>query len=84
MSKNILKIILSDPSLCQKWEANKLVNPITGRKIKENGPTYNKLMKQCNRLKLGKVKPKPLQPSPKKTKERRKRREKNRYTSKNG
>ncbi len=68
VTKNILKIILSDPSLCQKWEANKLINPITGRKIKENGPTYTKIMKQCNKLKLGKIKQKSLKPSPKATK----------------
>ena len=66
--KDIVKIILSDPSLCKKWEVNKLVNPITGRKIKKDGPTYNKLMKQCNRMKLKKISPVPLKPSPGPTK----------------
>ena len=68
MTKNITKIILSDHSLCKKWEQNRLINPISGRKIKKDGPTYKIFMKQCNRLKLKKVPEIPLKPSPKPTK----------------
>lgn len=32
---------------CKDWLANKLVNPDTGRKIKQDGPTYKKLEKEC-------------------------------------
>src|SRR5579864_908692 len=32
---------------CEKWLNNQLVNPVTGRSIKLNGPTYNKLVKMC-------------------------------------
>ena len=28
---------------CKKWKKNKLKNPATGRKIKKNKGTYNKL-----------------------------------------
>ena len=68
MSKNINKIILSDHSLCKKWQENRLINPISGRKIKKDGPTYKIFMKQCNRLKLKKVSEIPLKSSPKPTK----------------
>lgn len=30
--------------IIQKWNNNRLINPITNRKIKENGPTYNKFL----------------------------------------
>lgn len=33
---------------CVKWQFDKLFNPKTGRKIKENGPTYKKISKQYN------------------------------------
>jgi len=55
MSKDLIKKILDDPSLCKRWEENRLVNPVTGRKIKKDGPTYKKLMLQCNRLKVGRL-----------------------------
>ena len=34
--------------LCNKWEKNKLKNPITNSKIQENKITYNIIKKQCN------------------------------------
>jgi hypothetical protein len=39
---------------CDKWLQNKALNPITGRKIKENGPTWRTWNKKCssNRLNL--------------------------------
>ena len=51
MSKNIIQIITKDPKLCIKWFDNKLENPITGRKIKQGGPTFKKLEKGCSSLK---------------------------------
>ena len=50
-------------SLCDKWLANKLINPETSRKIKENGPTYKKFVKLC-------LKNKEVKPTPKPKKER--------------
>jgi predicted aspartyl protease len=35
---------------CKQWSKNKLINPITNRKIKENGPTYIKIEKKCKEL----------------------------------
>lgn len=35
---------------CEQWEQNKSINPVTGRKIKVNGPTYKKMEKRCERL----------------------------------
>jgi hypothetical protein len=32
---------------CDDWNANNLVNPITGRKIQEGKPVYNDLKKHC-------------------------------------
>jgi hypothetical protein len=32
--------------ILEEWNINKLINPITKRKIKENGPTYNKFLKK--------------------------------------
>jgi gamma-glutamylcysteine synthetase len=32
---------------CDKWKLNKLVNPITNRKIQEGKPTYNDFKKHC-------------------------------------
>lgn len=32
---------------CEKWLKNTLINPRTNRKIKENGPVYKKLEKEC-------------------------------------
>ena len=38
---------------CDKWNANKKINPLTNKRIKENGPVYKKLSKMCdNNLKL--------------------------------
>ncbi len=50
------------PSLiqCQAWRKNKLVNPLTNRKISEGGPVYKQLQKECKLL------PSPKKPSPKK------------------
>ena len=46
-------------SFCDKWLANKLINPETSRKIKENGPTYKKFVKLCLKNKEVKPTPKP-------------------------
>jgi len=35
--------------LCEKWKINKTINPITNRKIKENGPKYKELEKLCEK-----------------------------------
>lgn len=35
---------------CEKWLLNPLINPVSNRKIKLNGPTYKKLEKQCKSL----------------------------------
>ena len=32
---------------CKEWKKTPLRNPTTGRKIKLNGPTYRKLLKEC-------------------------------------
>lgn len=37
-------------NICDKWLSNKLINPETLRKIKENGPTYKKLVKLCLKI----------------------------------
>ena len=34
-------------SICQEWFRNPLVNPVTGRKIKKDGPVYKKLERKC-------------------------------------
>jgi len=51
LRKKITRLKASDitQDLCNQWNKNKLINPITGRKIKKNGYTYNLYMK---RLKL--------------------------------
>jgi hypothetical protein len=43
-NKNLTK------ELCEKWTTNKLINPITNHKIKENGAIYKKLKKNCDIL----------------------------------
>jgi hypothetical protein len=43
-------------SLCQKWMDNKLVNPITRRKIKDTSPIYKNLESKCAELLLNKIK----------------------------
>ena len=40
---------------CEEWESNRNKNPITGRKIKIDGPTYKKIEKQCNKLREPRV-----------------------------
>ena len=35
-------------TICDKWNKDKLTNPETNRKIKKDGPTYNKLKKKCS------------------------------------
>lgn len=32
---------------CNLWHSQPLVNPLTNRTIKKNGPTYKKLLKEC-------------------------------------
>ena len=39
---------LNQKDICDKWLLNKTINPETLRKIKENGPVYNKLLKKCS------------------------------------
>jgi hypothetical protein len=39
---------LTQKDLCNKWLANKTINPETSRKIKENGEVYKKLSKLCS------------------------------------
>ena len=36
--------------ICNKWVDNKLINPNTNRKIKENGPTYKLILKKCKKF----------------------------------
>jgi len=36
--------------LCDEWNLNKSINPITKRNIKINGPVYNNLEKNCNNI----------------------------------
>jgi len=33
--------------LCKLWKQDKIINPITNRKIKKNGPTYKEINKKC-------------------------------------
>lgn len=35
------------PNTCAEWHRQPLVNPLTKRKIKKDGPTYRELQKQC-------------------------------------
>ena len=39
---------LTQKEICNKWLANKTINPETKRKIKENGDVYKKLEKKCS------------------------------------
>ena len=36
---------------CVEWKWNKLVNPLTGRKIQEGKGVYNDLKKNCSHIK---------------------------------
>ena len=38
---------LSEDNLLS-WNSNRLINPITQRQIKENGPTFKKILKKYN------------------------------------
>ena len=49
---------LTQKDLCDKWLANKTINPETSRKIKENGDVYKKLEKLCSLNQKPKLKPK--------------------------
>ena len=54
-------------NVCENWKKNKLVNPSTGRKIVENGPTYRLLEKKCGAKQQKKgQKASPIQPKIKK------------------
>jgi hypothetical protein len=46
--KNIYnKIKAMDKETCAEWETNKSLNPVTKRKLKENGPVYKKFNRYC-------------------------------------
>jgi hypothetical protein len=49
---------------CKKWKENPTVNPLTNRKIKENGPVFKTLKSKCDQMK--KSPQKPVSKSPKK------------------
>ena len=36
--------------ICNKWNNNKLLNPITNRKIKEKGPVYKSFLRKCKKI----------------------------------
>ena len=46
--KDNIKDINYVKKLCKQWENNKLINPITNSKIKENKVTYNTISNVCN------------------------------------
>ena len=46
-----MNIIINDET-CKKWMMNKTINPLSNRKIKENGPTYKMLEKKCSKSEL--------------------------------
>lgn len=41
------KITAMQEGDCIKWQANPIVNPITKRAIKLDGPTYTEIQKAC-------------------------------------
>lgn len=53
-NKKIKKINVKDDGdnrkICRKWISNKNINPITGRKIKEEGAIYKSFFKKCKDL----------------------------------
>jgi len=49
--------------LCSKWKANPLVNPATGRKIKKDGPVYEKIQKKCSVSTVSTVSTQPISKS---------------------
>ncbi len=40
--------VLTEKDICYKWLENKTINPVTLRKIKENGPIFKELQKKCS------------------------------------
>lgn len=60
--KSVKKEKVSEQSeVCQLFNENKETNPMTGRKIKMNGPTFNKLINMCqNVMKLDTPLPKEM------------------------
>ena len=42
----------NNKKICNKWFNNKLINPITGRKIKDNGIIYKSLLNRCKKFNL--------------------------------
>ena len=46
----MIELLLTNKQL-DKWNLNRLINPVTNRKIKENGPVYNKIIKLYNTTK---------------------------------
>jgi hypothetical protein len=48
MLKNVKQNKLNKSEICNKWLANKNINPETSRKIKETGAIYKKLFKECS------------------------------------
>jgi len=50
LSKKIKPNIKLNKKLCMEWNKNKLINPITKRPIKKNGPTYNMIKQYCIKL----------------------------------
>ena len=53
-----IKEKISKNKICNKWLANKNINPITSRKIKETGTIYKELSKLCSLNPLNPIKPK--------------------------
>jgi hypothetical protein len=53
---------------CAKWRLTPLVNPVTGRKIKQGGPVYVKLEKKCTSREIPKEVKQVVSEIPKETK----------------
>lgn len=49
-SKDSNKEKVTEKEMCKRWLTDKNTNPMTGRKIKTDGPVYTKLSKQCSRI----------------------------------
>jgi len=50
--KNVKKENEKNYKKCKKFEENNNINPFSGRKIKRNGPTYKKLIRKCDEIKI--------------------------------
>jgi hypothetical protein len=50
LKKKSPKKIIQEDEVCHLFKENTNKNPKTGRNIKENGPTFNKLIKMCNTI----------------------------------